>query len=148
MWAFIVNNSLFMHGAALRWWFVPSIVMWSASAETFSPRAGFALHYGCVFVCLCYWLPSPALLCNAKLIWSVVFLSGKSLHFSCNPSWWRSYWELSTEPTEQRVHMNRQHVHVVRICVCVRTMWPQLVRNLHTSAQLKAFVCKAEEKDQ
>lgn len=112
MQAFIVNSSLFMHCTALHWWFAPSIVMWLASAETFSPCAACALHYGCVFVCLCYWLPSPALLCNAKLIWPVVFLSGKSLHFSCNPSQWRSYWELSTVPTEQCAHMNRQ-------CVCL-----------------------------
>lgn len=105
MQTFIVNSSLFMHCTALHWWFAPSIVMWLASAETFSPCAACALHYGCVFVCLCYWLPSPALLCNAKLIWPVVFLSGKSLHFSCNPSQWRSYWELSTAPPEQCAHM-------------------------------------------
>lgn len=78
-----------------------------------------ALHYVCVFVCWCYWLPRPALLCNAKLIWPVVFLSGKLLHFSCNPSQWRSYWELKPVPTEQcAVHMNRQHA-CVSLCVCV-----------------------------
>lgn len=78
-----------------------------------------ALHYVCVFVCWCYWLPRPALLCNAKLIWPVVFLSGKLLHFSCNPSQWRSYWELKPVPTEQcAVHMNRQHA-CVSVCVCV-----------------------------
>lgn len=71
-------------------------------------------------VCLCYWLPSPALLCNAKLIWPVVFLSGKSLHFSCNPSQWRSYWELSTVPTEQCVCMNKQCACAVCVCLwCV-----------------------------
>lgn len=50
MQAFIVDSSLFMHCTALQWWFAPSIVMWLASAETFSPCAGCALHYGCVFV--------------------------------------------------------------------------------------------------
>lgn len=81
MQTFIVDSSLFMHCTALHRWFAPSIVMCLASAETFSPCAACALHYGCAFVCLRYWSPGPALLCNAKLIWPVVFLAGKVITF-------------------------------------------------------------------
>lgn len=122
-----------MHCTALHWWFAPSIVMCLASAETFSPCAGCELHYDCVFVCLRYWLLSPALLCNAKLIWPVVFLSGKSLHFSCNPSQWRSYCELSIAPSEQHAHME----WIGSACV-FKTTSPLIVRDLHTSAKPRA----------
>lgn len=105
MQAFIADSSLFMHCTALHPWFAPSIVMWSASAETFSPCAAPRTP---LWMCVCVFallISRSGIIMQCKADLACGFSRRKShyifhaIHLNEGHSG-----SLSTPPTELRVH--------------------------------------------